>query len=230
VTRPAAITYDGLPISSGGAHKLHTRGFVDGLLVLQSFVTAVSLEPRPKNGVVEVLAGDDVPASFSSALVAHCDAHFGDRSGRRVGEYTSSQWAVDPASLLAIVDTVEQRRPIPKAGYTGYAAVVHVTWNIVLADGLRQPVPYQGRAHYLGFQCDSQCYLGESFVYARISETTTAHLFLSLPYETVTSDARRLAGQIQSHFPARLSSNHWKIWRLTKKGDRYAGRTVQGLL
>lgn len=230
MTRSAAITYDGLPISSGGAHKLRTRGFTDALLVLQSFVTAVSLDPRPKTGVVEVLAGDDVPATFTSALAAHCEANSGYRTNRRVGEYASSQWAVDPASLPAIVDTLEQRRPIPKAGYAGHAAVVHVTWNIVLADGLRQPIPFQGREHYLAFECDSQRYLGESFVYARISEATTAHLFLSLPCETVTSDARQLAGQIQSHFPARLSTNHWKIWRLTKSGDSYVGRKVQGLV
>jgi len=226
VTRSAAITYDGLPISSGGAHKLRTRGFTDALLVLQSFVTAVSLDPRPKDCAVEVLAGDDVPASFASGVIAHCDAHFIKCRRRRVGEYSSSQWAVDPGSLPAIVDTLEQRRPIPKAGYAGYAAAIHVTWNIVFADGLRQPIPYQGKEHYLGFECSFQRYLGESLVYARISEATTANLFLALPYDTVTSDARRLAEKIQCHFPARLSSNHWKIWRLTKKGDGYIGRRV----
>jgi hypothetical protein len=226
VTRSAAITYDGLPISSGGAHKLRTRGFTEALLVLQSFVTAVSLDPRPKDCVVEVLAGDDVPASFTSGVIADCDAHFVQSTRRRVGKYSSSQWAVDPASLPAMIDTLEQRRPIPKAGYAGYAAAIHVTWNIVLADGLRQPIPYQGKEHYLGFACGFQRYLGESVVYARISEATTANLFLALPYESVAGEARRLAEKIRSHFPVRLSSNHWKIWRLTKKGDGYIGRSV----
>jgi hypothetical protein len=229
VTRSGAITYDGLPISSGGAHKLRTRGFSDALLVLQSFVTAVSLDPRPKDCVVEVLAGDDVPASFTSGVIAHCDAQFIKCTRRRIGDYSSSQWTVDPESLPAIVDTLEQRRPIPKAGYAGYAAAIHVRWNIVLADGLRQPIPYQGKEHYLGFACGFQRYLGESAVYARISEATTANVFLALPYEAVTSEARRLAEKIQSHFPARLSSNHWKIWRLTKKGDGYVGRSVSML-
>jgi hypothetical protein len=224
VTRSAAITYDGLPVSSGGAHKLRTRGFTDALLALQSFVTAVSIEPRPKDCVVEVLAGNDVPASFTSGLIAHCDAHFMKYTRRRVGGYSSSQWTVDPGSLRMMIDTLEQRRPIPKAGYAGYAAAVHVTWNIVFADGLRQPIPYQGKEHYLGFECSFQRYLGESLLYGRISEATTANLFLALPYESVTSEARQLAEKIQFHFPARLSSNHWKIWRLTKKGDGYIGR------
>lgn len=229
MTRSSAITYDGLPISRGGAHKLRTRGLIDGLLAVQSFVAAVSLDTRPQNVVVELLAGEDVPLSFTAGLMAYCDAHFARRASRRIGEYASAQWSINPAELPVVIDTLEQRRPIPKAGYAGNAAVVHVTWNIVLADELRQPIPYQGREHYLGFECDGQRYLGESSVYARISETTTARLFLSLPCETLTSDVRRLAGQIQSHFPARLSSNHWKIWRLTKNGDRYVGRKLQGL-
>jgi hypothetical protein len=229
VTRVAAITYDGLPISSGGAHKLRTRGFTDALLVLQSFVTAVSLDPCPRHCFVEVLAGDDVPASFTSGVVAHCDAQFVKGTRRRVGEYSSSQWAVDPGELPALIDSLEQRRPIPKAGYAGYASTVHVTWNIVFGDGLRQPIPYQGKEHYLGFECAFQRHLGESLVYATISEATTANLFLALPYESVTSEARKLAEKIQSQFPARLSPRHWKIWRLTKKGDGYIGRRVSML-
>lgn len=226
MTRSGAITYDGLPTSSGGAHKLRARGFTDALIAVQSFVTAVSLDPRPKDCVVEVLAGDDVPASFTSGVIAHCDAHFIQCRRRRVGEYSSSRWAVDPKSLPEMIDTLEQLRPIPKAGCAGYAAAIHVTWHIVLADGLRQPIPYQGKQHYLGFECGFQRFLGESVVYARISEATTANLFLALPYESVTIEARRMAEKIQSHFPARLSSNHWKIWRLTKKGDGYIGRRV----
>jgi hypothetical protein len=64
LTRRAAIIYDGLPISSGGAHKLRTRGFTDALLVLQSFVTAVSVDPRPKDCVV-----DEDSVSFSGTPV-----------------------------------------------------------------------------------------------------------------------------------------------------------------
>ena len=204
MTRLAAITYDGLPISSGGAHRLRTRGFVAGLDALQSFATTVSLDPLPTKLAVEVLDGKGVPGAFTSSLLSDLDARFTNRTDRRVGEYTGHLWTVDPPSLKGIVDTFERLRPIPKTEYAGHAALVHATWNILLLDSSRRPLPYQGKEHYLGFDCDSQRFLGQSFVYARISETTTAHLFLSLPYEDVNSDVQRLADQIQTHFPARL--------------------------
>ncbi len=230
MTRSAAITYDGLPISSGGAHTLRTRGFIAGCKALQSFATAVSLTPFPTTIAVEVLVGTGVPVEFTSSLSSNLDLSLTKTTARRVGEYVAHQWAVEPTSLEAIVDTLEKVRPIPKTEYAGHAALVHATWNIVLLDSSRRPLPYQGKEHYLGFDCDSQRFLGQSFVYARISEITTAHLFLSLPYEDVNSDVQRLAAQIQTHFPARLSSSHWKIWRLAKNGQRYVGRKISGLV
>jgi hypothetical protein len=140
------------------------------------------------------------------------------------------RWIVDPASLRSIVATLEKHRPMPKTRYAGHAASMYVTWNLVFSDASRRPVPYQGKEHYLGFKYDAERFLGQSFVYARISEATTAHLFLSLPYEDVNSDARRLAGQIQAHFPAPLSSSHWKLWRLSKSGQRYVARKISGLV
>jgi hypothetical protein len=128
-----------------------------------------------------------------------------------------------------IVDQLERLRPIPQAGYAGEAALVHATWNLVLADIERKPLPYQDKDDYLGYEAGYKLYLGQSLVYARISETTTAHLFLSLPFENDTDDARRLAAEIESRFPCRLSSKHWKMWRLTKNGRSYVGRKIPGL-
>jgi len=228
--RLAAITYDGLPISSGGAHTLRTRGFVAGLQALQSFVAAVSLDPLPTKLAVEVLEGAGVPESFASTLLRDLEARFTKRTDRRIGDYTGHQWAMDRGALIAIADDLERLRPIPKTQYAGHAARLHVTWNLVLCDSSRRQFPNQSRDDYLGFECDGQHYLGHSFVYAAISETTTAHLFLSLPFEEVTEEARRLAGEIQAHFPGRLSSRHWKRWSVTKSGTGYIAKKIPGLL
>jgi hypothetical protein len=230
VTRTAAITYDGLPISSGGAHTLRTRGLAAGFDALQSFADAVSLDSTPTNLVVEVMKGKGVPERFTSLLGSDFDDRLLQRAARRVGDCTSHQWTVAPSSLPWVMSTLEQFRPIPKTKCVRPAALVHATWNLVLFDASRRPLPYQGREHYLDFDCDSQRFLGQSFVYGRISERTTANLFLSLPYDDVNGDVQRVAGQIQAHFPARLSFSHWKMWRLAKNGQRYIGRKISAPL
>ena len=229
VPRLAAITYEGLPLASGGAHKLRTRGFIAAFNALQSFVSAVSLDATPKELLVEVVTGDGVPKEFTDSLSSEFDANFMRRPSRAIGAYTGHQWEINATCLNRIVDQFERLRPIPQAGYAGPAALVHATWNLVLADKVRKRLPYQDKDDYLQYEVGSGVYLGQSLVYARISETTTAHLFLSLPFEDVTDDARRLAVEIESRFPCRLSSKHWKIWRLSKNGRSYVGRKISGL-
>ena len=137
------------------------------------------------------------------------------------------QWNVDSHSLTRVLERFERARPIPGAGYAGHSVVIHANWNLLLFDSRnRRQLPYQTREDYLGFETNDRCFLGRSTVYARISEFTTAHLFLSLPFEEFTEDATRLINEIQDSFPARLSSKHWKLWRLTKSQGGYVGRKI----
>ena len=228
--RLAAITYEGLPLSSGGAHKLRTRGFVAGFDALQSFASAVSLDAIPTELLVEVVEGDGVPTEFSDSLSSEFDSNFMRRPSRRIGAYTGHQWEINATCVNRIVDQFERLRPIPQVEHAGGAALLHATWSLDLADKDRNPLPHQDKDDYLCHEVGCGVYLGQSLVYARISETTRAHLFLSLPFEDVNDNARRLAAEIESRFPCRLSSKHWKIWRLTKNGRSYVGRKIPGLI
>jgi len=227
MARLAAITYDGLPISSGGAHKLQTRGFRAGLMALQSFVAATSLDEIPSSLYVELLEGAGVAEDFSAPLRSEFDPRFAKMRSRRVGGYVAHQWRIDPSSLTWVIEKCERASPVPQAAYAGPALVMLVNWNLLFFDSrTRGQLPYQTKEDYLGFDTGSQHFLGHSLLFARISHTTSAHLFLSLPFEDVTPAARQLASEIQAKFPARLSTKRWKIWRLAKSGNGYVGRKI----
>lgn len=230
MTRRAAITYDGLPISSGGAHKLRTRGFRAGLVALQSFVEGISLEESPSELHIELLEGGGIAKDFSAPLRSEFDARFARIRTRRVGTCTACQWRIDPISLASLIERFERAGPVPQAAYAGPALVIHINWNIVFfASGTRRQLPYQSKEDYLGFDTGSRHFLGCSFLSARISSATSAHLFLSLPFEEVTPAAKHLASEIQAAFPSRLSSKHWKIWKLAEGGNGYTGRKIMPL-
>ncbi|MBP6002088.1 MAG: hypothetical protein KA746_01520 [Pyrinomonadaceae bacterium] len=226
MVRRGAITYEGLPISSGGAHSLRLKGLVSAFEALKRFVNAVSLEPVPTSVVLELFDLGEGGFTHFLSLEAELDKKFDRKQSRQIGEYTGSQWEVSPTQLEPLIYDIERLRPIPNAGYAGRSLVVNVFWNLVFADPNGHQLPFQSRNEYLQFGVDFQRYLGESFVYARISETSTAHLFLSLPFEEANDEARSLVTRIQTHFPARLSSKHWKRWTLTKNNKSYVGRKI----
>lgn len=224
--RRGSITYDGLPLASGGAHSLRQKGFVGTFDVLQGFVDSISLEREPSSVSLELIDMGSGNYTHFMSLSSEFDDKYHRTDGRQIGDYHGSQWKVAPALLKPLIDDLERLRPIPNAGYAGRSLVVYVYWNLIFADCEGLPLPFQSRNDYLGFDVDYQRYLGESFVYSRISETSTAHVFLSLPFEDVSSDCVELANRVREAFPARLSSKHWKRWSLTKKRTGYVGRKI----
>lgn len=230
MVRRGAITYDGLPISSGGAHSLRHKGFVKTFEALQNFVNSISLQREASSVTLELFDPGNGGYTHFLALTSEFDFKFGRKQVRQIGEYRGYQWEVNPIDLRPLISELERLRPIPNAGYAGRSLVVHVYWNLVIADSLGVPLPFQTRDEYLKYDIDFKRYLGESFMYARISETSTANLFLSLPFEEVTESAIELVKRIQEHFPARLSSKHWKRWTLAKNGKSYVGRKIPGLI
>jgi hypothetical protein len=168
MVRRGAITYDGLPISSGGAHTLRAKGFVSGLNTLQSFATALSLDYEPKDLVVEVVEGEGVNEFFRQ-LSDDFDTRFKKKMSRGIGSYTGHQWIVDRTELNSLIHQLEMLRPIPLAGYAGYAAVVHSDWNLVFFDSTGGPLPCQNTDDYQRYEVKKSVpiklgHLGKSFV------------------------------------------------------------------
>jgi len=226
VTRFGAITYDGLPISSGGAHSLRQKGFVEGFNSLQGFVDLISLERRPSSVALELFNSGAGGYSHFMALRWEFSKRFRGKQGRAVGEHFGHQWEVQPSELGLLIHDLERLRPIPLVGYAGRSLVVHVYWKLIFSDRTGEPLPFQTRDNYRDFEVGFQLYLGESILYARISENSTASLFLSLPFEAVHPECVELATRLQEAFPARLSTKHWKRWTVTKKGTSYLGRKI----
>lgn len=224
--RAGAITYEGLPIASGGAHSLRQRGFVEAFEALEKFVNSISLEREARSVYLELIdLGSGAYTHFLS-LSSEFDDKYLRKQGRQIGEYRGSQWEVDPSELRALIHDLEKLRPVPMADYAGRSLVVHVYWNLVFAGSGGQRLPFQSRDEYLGFDIDFQRWLGESFMYSRISETSTANLFLSLPFEEISPECVELTKRIDDAFPGRLSSKHWKRWSLSKSGNSYVGRKI----
>lgn len=230
--QPGAITYDGLPVSSGGGHTLRTKGPAAGFHALQSFVDSISLETVPTQLWVELLEGDAVSAEYFSTLSNSFTAEFGNQvKERTLGDWTGHIWNLGPRDLQGIIQELENVRPIPMTPYAGPAVVITVFWNLVLFEvKTRGRLPHQFLGEYADFKIDPARALGESFIAGRISEKTTCNLFLSLPYVEATDEARQIAQEIQKRFPVRLSPKHWKAWKLTKSGKSYVSRKIAGLI
>jgi hypothetical protein len=227
--RPSIITYDGLPLSSGGAHSLRTRSPVAALAQVRNFISSCTDSVQPQKASVEVVTGANVPAEFSAPLMERLTAYLRASGNRRCygPGNTAHFWPVATPQIDTLVALIERASPLPVMPYRLQPVTVAAVFKFhLLHPHSRAALPWQGAAFYGNFSAVPGQLLGESQLYARISGRSTVSLFLSFPFEDVSEDLLTTAGFVRAHLPCPLSPNHWKRWRLTKNGKGYLGRRL----
>jgi hypothetical protein len=220
-----AITYDGLPLASGGAHRLRTRETETAANSLQSFVRAVSCDCVPSELQLEVLTDAGPIVGHFAGLIAANDARYGERRVQAVGTRRAHRWIVPSSAFHELVATTALNGGEPRAGSTNSLTVL-ASWTIVLTEPKSgQLLPHQDPQDYGGFGVGDGRLLGRSSLFARLGQKTTANLWLSLPFQEPTEEARMIARHVQTHFPCQLSQKQWKQWVLTRAGT-YKARKI----
>lgn len=223
--RQSIITYDGLPISNGGAHTLRTKSPLVALEQVRSFNASCTNAVLPKNVLIEVVTGEGIPEEFSSPLIKQFTAELGVPKQRGLGASIGHQWPLTAQQVDSYVDLIEKTKPLPIHLYKLQSIAVIALFEFHLtAPQSRIILPNQGAAHYGRYSPGHAQLLGESHLFARISERSTVSLFLNFPFEEASESFRQSVAFVQEHLPFSLSSSHWKQWRLSKSGASYVGR------
>lgn len=227
--RQSIITYDGLPLSSGGGHALRTRNPLAALDQVRNFIASCTDSLQPQNAAIEVITGGSVPAEFSFPLIEKLAAELGSparRASYGAGAIAHS-WPIAAAQIDGFVARIAQASPLPVLRYRLQPVTVRSVYKFHLLDPRSRAVlPCQDAAFYGNFSGAPGQLLGESQLYARISERSTVSLFLSFPFEEVSEDLLKTAGFVRAHLPFPMSPKHWKRWRLVKNGKGYLGRRI----
>jgi hypothetical protein len=233
MTRTAIITYDGLPISSGGAHQLRTHGPREAWSSVEPFLKKCTDYAAPKSLFVEVFEGQAIPKSFSDQVKKRFSQDLGNPKTRVVGKSTGNQYDVSLEQFNEVLDFLDGLQPYPPSPLDSHFGPV--TLNL-LADfrfidqTSRMPLPHQDRNEYLNFEAGYRLYLGCSTIYAILSSKSTVSVFFSLPYEEATKELKDYVRFLQSHLPFRMSDKHWKRWHMNKALTGYIGRKISNIV
>jgi hypothetical protein len=227
--RSSIIAYDGLPISSGGGHTLRTRSAVLALGQLRHFLASCTDASHPEDTFLEMVSGENVPEDFSAPLIMKLTNELGapERLRHLGADNIAQSWPLSDREVDTYVAMIEEAKPLPVHPYKLQLFTVAALFRFHLVDSESCVVlPHQGPANYGNFSPQPGRVLGESTLYARISERSTFSLLLNFPFEEVSESFLQSAAFVERHLPFRLSSHHWKQWRLARNGKSYVGRKI----
>lgn len=225
--RPALIVYDGMPVSSGGAHHLGRRPPSQIWTQLSGFLDdcADSIGPSETMVLVYEAVGRSAPPIQSAKTSA--TTLFGRPHSRiAASDIREHSWLFDPDRLPDALEWLAEQQPVPSLA-TGSCFVVSIQVRFRLKDSESgELLPFQDAESYGHQQLRHGLLLGESILYARLGLKSTCSLTLCLPYVDVSSEFLRLAGAIQRRLPFTLSAKHWTRWQLNSTGRSYYARKV----
>lgn len=208
---------------------MRTRDPLAALDQVRKFLSSCTDCRQPHKASIEVIRGGSVPAEFSLPLAEKLTAELGPPATRgsfRAGAIAHS-WPIMAPQVEEFVAYVARAIPLPVLPYRLQPLTLAAVYKFRLLDPRSSAaLPWQTAACYGKFSAVPGCLLGESQLYARISERSTVSLFLSFPFEDVSEDLIETAGFVCAHLPFPLSANHWKRWRLAKNGKAYVGRRI----
>jgi hypothetical protein len=213
----SCVAYDGLPISSGGAHGLGAISASNAYAAWLHFLD-VCTAPSTVRSWFDFPQTPDLAAPRQ--LVRSVNKAF-PQDSRYSGRY-----AVSPDRISEALMLFESFEPLPTNQW-GMAPI----WLWFAADfRLRTPNsselwPGQDPALFGHFETPGGVSLGASSARLSLQGKRSFGLSLSIPNAT-DSDLREVVPWLQSALPMRLSSKHWTRWTLTKSHRSYGGRKI----
>lgn len=215
------VTYDGLPASSGGAHRLRTRSPEAAFGQAQHFVDACTRTISTPEATFQLWSGG--PADLAESLEAFATKRLG---GPRRRERTHAQWRVGTDAVDDVLDALGDAgaRAVTRHGHP-LAALVWNTDVVLIDPGTWTPYRGVGADDFGRFAVDGYGrLLGVSGVRASMGTTASSlALWLGLPGDDRLGAA---AAHVQEHLPFRLSAKHLRRWRPTRDGQAYRATRI----
>jgi hypothetical protein len=223
--RAVAVTYEGLPISSGGAHSLGRMSRRDAYKRAMSFLATCT---EPISPIEVLFYVNDVPElPRQRYLDEELERRFGKREG--VLWQKGPRLELDESRVGEALDFLDNVDPQPTNGW-GMAPIW--LWIIarfrILDPTTGRPLPGQDPERFPNIDPRWNQPLGTSMLKLILDNGARLGLDLCIPGE-VDDHLREVVLWLQEHLPMRLSPSHWRLWAPTRTGSLTFRRTPSPL-
>lgn len=209
----AAVTYVGLPVSSGGAHSLGRMG---RRTAYQRTMQFLEICTRPVTPVEYAFTVHDVPdLEPQPDLEAELARRFG----------SGGQVAVPPARVEDALDLLDDLDPQP--AMWGMASLwLEGTAHFQIVDpDTGHELPGQDPARFAGKEYEWQVPLGTSGLRLSLENHARLAIELCIP-DADPVLVQRVIPWLEENLPCKLSPKHWRTWTPTKAGSFRASRLM----
>lgn len=205
------ISYEGLPINSGGVHTVSRKSPKVNYEQTLNFLSLFANKTQPKS--IELTLYESEKREYSALkLLPKLTLKFGIPKTRNDGWLRTWTWNLTGKNIESGFETLELNNELPKNPAGPISLNFH--WNFQFKDpNANQVLPNQELIPELDFR------IKNSRIYLRLSKKSTISVWFALPFEKVEKYESEFIKDLKSNLPFKTSDKHWRVWKKSEKGN-----------
>tara|TARA_B100001059_G_C17816651_1_gene575693 strand:+ start:1918 stop:2583 length:666 start_codon:yes stop_codon:yes gene_type:complete len=205
------ISYEGLPINSGGAHSVSRKSQKVTYEQTLDFLNFFADKTLPKS--IDLTLYESEKKEYSALkLLPKLTLKFGIPKTRNDGWLRTWTWSLTEKDIENGFETLELNNELPKnpAGPIS----LNFNWNFHFKDPkTNQILPNQELIPELDFR------IKNSRIYLMLSKKSTISVWFALPFEKMEKYELEFIKELKSNLPFKTSDKHWRTWKKSEKGN-----------
>jgi hypothetical protein len=209
------ISYEGLPIRTGGAHSLGTKDHREILDSVNGFLNKFSNTSEPD--LVNLTFYNSRHKKYSTFKnIIYIIRHFGLRFSQSrwdLKEYIQKfwTWKINNSQLDKVLQIISDLSGLPDNDYG--PIVLGILWKFKFVDlTSKEILPDQDAIP----EIDSR--LHNSQIYLRVGKKSTISVWFTLPFDSFENHKDYIE-KMENELPFKFSEKHWHQWTLSKNGN-----------
>ncbi len=208
------ISYEGLPLNSGGAHAINSKSPVDNYNNTLQFLEKYAFDTKPKSITLTLYESKNNDYS-TLKLIPQLSLKNGIPKIWNDGFLKSWRWNLNLENINNGFEALEINKKLPR-NYFG-PIVLSVQWNFDLIDPKTGKIlPNQDKFPQLDNRINK---IWNSRLNLRLSKKSTISAWLAFPFEQVGEYEENYIRKIKTNLPFKPSDKHWRIWNKSKNGN-----------
>jgi len=211
----AFISYDGLPIKSGGAHSLGNKSIDKIYSEATAFIHTFTNSDNPK--AINITFYTSQNRSYKTLpILWDLTKCLGIPSYNSWDLGTVKQrlftWKLKISEIQKGFQILEKYMDLPDNPYG--PVVLSMFWKFHFIDkGTKKVLPDQDKIPEIDFRQEN------SQLYLRLGQRSTVSVWFAFPFSSYDRYASDYINSLAEYLPFKLSKNHWRIWKLSKNGN-----------
>ena len=205
------ISYEGLPINSGGAHSVNRKSERMTYELTLNFLNLFADKTQPKS--IDLTLFESEKKEYSALkLLPKLTLKFGIPKTRNDGWLRTWTWKLCEKDIDNGFEKLELNNELPNnpAGPLS----LNFIWNFHLKDpNTNQILPNQELIPELDFR------INNSQIYLKLSKKSTISVWFAFPFDKIGKYEMEYIKQLKSKLPFQTSDKHWRIWKKSENGN-----------